>query len=71
MAAMSTWAPKPPPSACDARQHSTLSPTLAAAPAGAAFRGYQVIRGEFVAVAAAALRQDSRPGAFRAEEREY
>jgi len=44
---------------------------LAAAPAGAEFRGYQVILGEFVAVAAAALRQDSRPGAFRAEEREY
>jgi hypothetical protein len=58
-----------PPSA--APGSGTIGPALAAAPARAALGGHEVIRCEFVPIAAAASRQVGAPGAFRAEERDY
>ncbi len=49
----------------------TLSPALTAAPAGAVLSEHKVVGRQFMAVAAAAWRQDSAPGAGRAEKREY
>jgi hypothetical protein len=48
-----------------------IGPALTTAPAGTPFRGHKVVGCEFVAVAAAAWRQDDPAGVLRGEKREY
>jgi hypothetical protein len=58
----------PPPSPPGS---GTIGPALAAAPASTALSRHKVVGCEFVAIAAAAWRQDSLLDALRAEKREY